>query len=173
MTLGLLPAERMATYLDTNLRILIPNAPRPMCRQNFSRLEPLDALLANLDLLRKVPQIKVNQHAAHLLRTRGPHHRATHALDGDDACRADAHLLARAGYEWRVLAQERTQGRWVGQDAEVVQNLWDAVVCEHRQLVHRGAVCAGEEWVRVSGRGRVEGCPSFGNEDLRAFPEVD
>ena len=101
----------------------VPDAPGPVRGDHLVRLHPVHPLLAPLEPLRDVPQIKVDQHAADLLflllhfllpvlhlalsapslRPRGPKRadRAPHALDGDDALSTMAtHILfeSASGY---------------------------------------------------------------------------
>lgn len=78
-----------------------------MDRDHVGCRDPLDPLLAALYLLRQVPEVKVDKHTANDTHARGvARARAAllvldeaqdfvpHALDGDDARRAQAELLA-------------------------------------------------------------------------------
>jgi len=135
-----------------------------MCGEHRLRLDPLDPIFPRLDPLRQIPKEKVNQHAAHS-RARPPvcAQCSRDAFHGDDRRSADGHLFPR-GVDPAAAARkldarfEKAYERWrVGQQAEVVQDLWDAVVREHRQLGDP----AWEErvWVGVIARG--EGRPGL------------
>ena len=128
-----------------------------MDRQHRTRLDSLDASLPPLHPLRKVPQIKVDHHAAHsvlarpttvspLLTRDEPGDLAPHAFDRDDARRADAQFLAAPGREWGPRLEQLDERGRVREHAEVVQDLRYTVVREHRELVDRGP--RGEERVR-------------------------
>ena len=133
-----------------------------MHRQHRLRLDALDPILPNLDPLRQIPQEKVDQHATD---ARG----GRDALHGDDRRGAYGDLLARAARKFFVRLERAHERGGVGEEPEVVQDLRDAVVCEHREL----ADAAREErvWIAVGWRG--EGCPGLGDQDLGAFPEED
>lgn len=62
-----------------------------------------------------------------------------------------------------------SEGRSICEDAEVVQDLRNTVVCEHCELMDS----FGEKRVRGGWEGgwRVECGPGFGNEDLGALPD--
>ena len=147
--------------------ILVPNTPRPVHRQQRLRFDPLDPILPNLKPLRQIPQEKINKHAARA-RARGAQSRSD-ALDSDDRRGAYGDLLARAAREFFVRLEGAGERGAVGEDAQVVQDLRDAVVGEHRQLAD--AVWEERVWISVGGRG--EGCPCLGDQDLCAFPEED
>ena len=145
-----------------------------MCRQHRLRLDPLDPLLALLDPLRQIPQKEVDQHATDL--PRGARlavlsaQRRRDALDRHDRRGAYGDLLAGGAADEELARAEGARERGgVREQAEVVQDLRDAVVGEHGQL--RDA--AREERVRIRGAGVawVERGPGLRGQDLRALPE--
>jgi hypothetical protein len=76
--------------------------------QDFIRLYTLNAIPAHLYLLRKVPEIEVNQHTTNLFLVIfccERNHFFPHLLDSDDTHGTDADLLARARREVREGAQ--------------------------------------------------------------------
>lgn len=138
-----------------------------------------DTLFASFNTFRQIPQVEVNEDAADpilacpllvLVRLGSEtEHGYPHSLHSDDARTSDAQLLSASGLEHHVSSQDFQQGGWVSDDVEVVQDLRDAVVCEHSQLVD---LCPGrEQRMRFGGRGRIEGGPQLCNKNLGAFPD--
>lgn len=130
----------------------VPYAPRPVRGEHRLRLDPLDPIFPLLDPLRQIPKEKIDQDAAHS-RT-GPSVRAQRRRDafhGDDRRGADGHLFPRgvdpvgAARKLDARLEEVDEGGRVGQQTEVVEDLGDAVVGEHRELGDP----AWEERVRV------------------------
>jgi len=143
------------THLRPRIRS-VPDAPRPVRGEHRLRLDPLDPIFPLLDPLRQIPKKKVDEHAAHP--GASPSVRAQRRRDafhGDDRRGADGHLFPRgvdpvaaaAAAAWKLDArlEQADEGGRVGQQTEVVQDLWDAVVREHRELGDP----AREERVRV------------------------
>ena len=100
-----------------------------MHRQQSLRFDPLDPVRPNLKPLRQIPQEKINKHAARA-RARGAQS-CSDALDSDDRCGTYGDLLARAAREFFVRLERTGERGMVGEDAQVVQDLRDAVVGEH------------------------------------------
>ena len=112
-----------------------------------------DDFLTSFDLLRSVPQIKINQHTTHgnvqpaLPRSSGDtgdllvlvsegEDLVSYSLHRDDTGSPDAHFLFGPVFKVVSRFKEGEEGRWVYEDFEVVQDLWDAVVGEHGELVN-------------------------------------
>ena len=133
-----------------------------MHRQHRLRLDALDPIPPDLHPLRQIPQEKIDEHTTG---ARG----GGDTLHGDDRRGAYGDLLARAAREFLVRLEGAHERGRVGEEPEVVQDLRDAVVCEHGEL----ADAAREErvWIAVGWRG--EGRPGLGDQDLGAFPEED
>jgi hypothetical protein len=150
----------------------VPDTPYPVRGEHRLCLDTLDTILALLDPLGQIPKEKVDEHATHAL-PRAPirAQRSRDALDRHDRRSAYGHLLARrgAGPELGARLEQADERGRVGQEPEVVQDLRDAVVGEHRQLRDPPR----EERVRVLVGPRGEGRPGLRDEDLGAFPEED
>jgi len=122
------------------LRISIPNTPSPVFRY--------DSSLTCLNLLRGVPEVEIDQRAAHghVYPTLFPYARGisclfvlvsksedlvSNSLDCDDARSPDAHFLLGSMFEVVSRFEKAEEGRWVCENFEVVEDLRDAVVGEH------------------------------------------
>jgi len=101
-------------------------------RQHRLRFDPLDPIFAHLEPLSEVPEEKVDQHAAHRAGAAVAAEGGGDALDGDDGRGTYGDLLAGAAREFLVRFERTDERGRVGEQAQVVQDLWDAVVREHR-----------------------------------------
>lgn len=141
-----------------------------MCRQHRQRFDTFDPILTHFEPLRQIPQKKVDKHAA------GTHRRAavraqsrSNTFHSDDRCGTYGDLLARTARKFFVRLEGTDERRVVGEYSEVVEDLRDAIVCEHGEL----ADTVREEWVWIGVGGWGEGCPSLSDHDLSTFPEED
>lgn len=154
----------------------IPDTPRPVRRQHWPRFDTFDPIFTNLKSLGQIPEEKVDEHTAGVAPERCAAavvvvraQSGGDTFDGDDRRGAYGDLLACAGREFFVRFQGGDERGGVGEYSEVVQDLGDAVVCEHGELAD--AVWEERVWNGLGGRG--EGCPGLGYHDLGTFPEED
>lgn len=132
---------------------LVPDASSSMRWQRWLSLYPLRGILTIFDPLCKIPQVEIDHYTAHVHAALLPRRlRVFHLgdllpnlFDGEDARRADTQLFPRAVRDGTVAVEDLDERRRVIKYAEVMQDLWDAVVSEHRQLVDT----RGEERVGV------------------------
>ena len=148
----------------------VPDTPRPVRRQHWPRFDTFDPILTNFKPLRQIPQEKVDEHTAGAQRCTAVRAQSgSNTFDGDDRCGAYSDLLACTGREFFVRVEGGDERGGVGEYSEVVEDLGNAVVCEHRELAD--AVWEERVWNGVGGRGK--GCPGLGYHDLGTFPEED
>jgi len=150
--------------------VLVPDTPRPVRWQHRPRFDTFDPILTHFKPLRQIPQEKVDKHTA------GTHRRAavcaqsrSNAFHSDDRRGAYGDLLACTGRKFFMRLEGRDERGGVGEYSEVVEDLRDAIVCEHGELAD--AVRKERVWIGVGGR--REGCPSLGYHNLGTFPEED
>ena len=141
-----------------------------------------------LEPLGGIPQIEIDQHTAygHVHPTLSSHDRGTSHLfvlvskcedlisdsfHCNDTRSPDAHFLFGPVFEVVARFEEGEEGRWVRKDFEVMEDLWDAVVGEHGQLVYAPAREYGM-WNLVGRWGGEECGPRFCDQDLGSFEEV-
>jgi hypothetical protein len=112
-----------------------------------------DNLPALLNPLRSVPQIEINQHATHghvypthssyshrlLVLVSKSEDLVSNLLNRNDTRSPDADLFLGPVFEVVSRFEESEEGRRVGEDFEAVEDLRDAVVCEHGQFVNTSA----------------------------------
>ena len=145
-----------------------------------------DDFITFLNPLRSVPQIEINQDATHghvypvLRGGRGVSDLFILVSEGkdlvpnllyrDDTRSPDTHFLLRSVFKVVSRFEEGNEGRWVYEDFEVVEDLWDAVVGEHGQLVNAST---WKYWVGHSWCGGEERGPGLCYQDLGSLEEVD
>jgi len=156
----------------------IPNTPSPV--------RGYHDFLTFLHPLRSVPQIKINQHTTHghvypMLRGgRGVSDLLILASEGEDLVSnsfyrndtrsPDAHFFLGSVFKVVSRFEEGEEGRWVCEDFEVVEDLWDAVVGEHGYVVNASTWEYGVGYLWCGGEERG---PCLCYQDLGSLEEVD
>ena len=147
-----------------------------MSRKYLLGGDAVNDVLPALDALREVPQVKVNQDTADisistiLLFTRraNPRNLITNSLNSQNARSTHADFFPTTRREQCLVPKFFDELCGIDEYTEVVQNLRDAIVREHRQFVH--ALRKERVWLGIFDW--VKRRPCFCNEDLGPFPEV-
>jgi hypothetical protein len=122
----------------------VPDTPRPVSWQHRLRFDTLDPVLTYFKPLRQIPQKKVDKHAAGT-RWRAPVRAQSRGdtFHSDDRRGAYGDLLSRTGRKFFVRLKGTDERGSVGEYSEVVEDLRDAIICEHGEL----ADTVWEEWM--------------------------
>lgn len=113
-----------------------------MSWKNFLRRNAVYNDLPSLYALRKIPEVKVDQHAANfciftaVLYIGRTDHYISHGLDCQNACRTNAELFSATRREQCLVLELCDERGRIDEDAKMVENLRDTVVCEHCELMY-------------------------------------